>query len=45
MMADKSAAIFAGAASLGGPRFLSVEDVRRIDTRLDEAYRQRVLKL
>ena len=45
LMADKSAAIFAGAAAIGGPRFLSDEDVRRIDTRLDEAYRQRVLKL
>lgn len=45
LMADKGAAIFAGAAAMGRPRFLSDEDVRRIDTRLDEAYRQRVLKL
>lgn len=45
LMADKSAAIFSGAAALGGPRFLSPQDIQRIDTRLDEAYRQRMLKL
>ncbi len=44
-MADKAARIFLGAAALGGPNFLSPEDIRRIDTRLDEAYRQRVLQL
>jgi len=45
LMADKAARIFFGATAMGGPVFLSDEDVRRIDTRLDEAYRQRVLKL
>lgn len=45
LMADKAARIFTAAAALGGPVFLSPEDVRRIDTRLDEAYRQRVLQI
>lgn len=45
LMADKAAAIFSGAATMGGPRFLSEQNIQRIDTRLDEAYRQRMLKL
>lgn len=44
-MAKKSAEIFIGAAALGGPRFLSAEDVHRIANRIDEHYRQRALKL
>jgi len=44
-MAEKSAAIFAGAAALGGPKFLSADDVHRIANRIDEHYRQRALKL
>lgn len=44
-MADKAARIFAGAAALGGPQFLSPEQVERIATRIDEHYRQRALKL
>ena len=44
-MADKAANIFTGATALGGPNFLSDQDVQRIDTRLDEAYRQKILKL
>jgi rhamnose utilization protein RhaD (predicted bifunctional aldolase and dehydrogenase) len=45
LMAHKSAEIFVGAASLGGPVFMSEEDVDRIANRIDEHYRQRALKL
>ncbi|HTR80979.1 MAG TPA: class II aldolase/adducin family protein [Bacteroidota bacterium] len=44
-MAEKTAQIWTGAAALGGPTFLSQEDVDRIANRIDEHYRQRVLKL
>ena len=44
-MAEKAAKIFVGAASLGGPRFLSAENVSRIGGRPDEHYRRNVLKL
>lgn len=44
-MADKSAQILIGAAALGGPNFLSSENVARICGRADEHYRQKVLKL
>jgi len=44
-MADKAARIFAGAAAMGGPSFLSPEQVDRIANRIDEHYRQRALKL
>jgi rhamnose utilization protein RhaD (predicted bifunctional aldolase and dehydrogenase) len=43
-MAEKSAQIFVGAASLGGPVFFDEYNVRRIDGRLDEHYRQRMLE-
>jgi len=42
-MAVKSAKIRIGSFSAGGPRPLSEEDVRRIDGRSDEHYRQRML--
>jgi len=45
LMAEKSAKIFVGAAALGGPVFFSKENIARIDTRPDEAYRQRALKM
>jgi rhamnose utilization protein RhaD (predicted bifunctional aldolase and dehydrogenase) len=45
LMAEKTAAIWTGAAALGGPVFLSPENVRRIAERPDEHYRQRALKL
>lgn len=45
LMGDKAARIFTAAAVMGGPTFLSRADVQRIDSRLDEAYRQRVLQL
>ena len=44
-MADKAAQVFAGAAALGGLRFLSPGQVDRIANRIDEHYRQRALKL
>ncbi len=44
-MADKAARIFAGAAALGGPRFLAPDQVDRIANRIDEHYRQRALNL
>ena len=45
LMAHKAAEIFVGAAALGGPTFMSAEDVDRISNRTDEHYRQRALKL
>ena len=45
LMAEKSARIFLGASALGGPTALSAENVARIDSRPDEHYRQRMLKL
>jgi rhamnose utilization protein RhaD (predicted bifunctional aldolase and dehydrogenase) len=44
-MAEKAAEIFIGAAALGGPHFLSAENVSRISGRPDEHYRQKILKL
>lgn len=45
LMAEKAAAVFAGAAAMGGPNFLRPEQVERLITRPDEAYRQRQLRL
>lgn len=45
LMAVKAAAIFMGAAALGGPVFLTPPHVERIAGRADEAYRQQQLKL
>jgi rhamnose utilization protein RhaD (predicted bifunctional aldolase and dehydrogenase) len=45
LMAEKAAAIWIGASALGGPKVLSRRNVQRIAGRLDEHYRQRVLKL
>ncbi len=42
-MAVKAARILVGAYALGGPRFMSPEAVRRIHTRPDEHYRQRII--
>jgi rhamnose utilization protein RhaD (predicted bifunctional aldolase and dehydrogenase) len=44
-MTDKAARIFSGAAALGGPRFLTPEQIDRIANRIDEHHRQRALKL
>jgi rhamnose utilization protein RhaD (predicted bifunctional aldolase and dehydrogenase) len=45
LMAQKSAQIFLGAAALGGPNFLTQEQVRYIANWGAEAYRQKVLKM
>ena len=45
LMAEKAAQIWLGAASLGGPTFLTAEQVEYIAGWNAEAYRQRVLKL
>ena len=34
-----------GAAAMGGPVFMSEEDIHRIANRIDEHYRQKALKL
>lgn len=43
-MAEKSAAVFVGAVTAGGPVFMSDEQVQRIADRVDEHYRQRMLR-
>ncbi len=45
LMASKAAAIFAGAAAIGGPNFLLPQQVQRIAGRPDEAHRQRELRI
>ncbi|MBM3881954.1 MAG: class II aldolase [Verrucomicrobia bacterium] len=45
LMATKAAAIFVGAAAMGGPNFLLPQHVDRITSRPDEAHRQRELRL
>lgn len=45
LMSEKAARIWVGAASLGGPVFLSEANVQRIAGRPDEHYRQRALRL
>jgi ribulose-5-phosphate 4-epimerase/fuculose-1-phosphate aldolase len=40
LMADKWARVLVGTYALGGPNFLSAEQVERIDSRLDEHYRR-----
>jgi len=45
LMAEKTAQIWAGAAALDGPVFLTEEQVERIAQRPDEHYRQRALNL
>jgi rhamnose utilization protein RhaD (predicted bifunctional aldolase and dehydrogenase) len=45
LMAHKAAAIFMGAAALGGPNFLTPQHVERIAGRPDEGHRQRQLKM
>jgi rhamnose utilization protein RhaD (predicted bifunctional aldolase and dehydrogenase) len=42
-MAVKTARILLGAYAVGAPRYLSLEDVNRIDTRPDEHFRQQML--
>jgi rhamnose utilization protein RhaD (predicted bifunctional aldolase and dehydrogenase) len=45
LMAEKTARIFLGSASLGGAAGLTPKHVARIDSRPDEHYRQKMLKL
>jgi rhamnose utilization protein RhaD (predicted bifunctional aldolase and dehydrogenase) len=45
LMAEKTARIFAGATALGGATGLTAQNVARIDSRPDEHYRQRMLKM
>jgi rhamnose utilization protein RhaD (predicted bifunctional aldolase and dehydrogenase) len=45
LMAEKTARIFLGAAALGGPVGLTPQNVARIDSRPDEHYRQKMLKM
>lgn len=45
LMAEKAANIWLGATALGGPIFLTPNQVRRISGRPDEALRRKVLKL
>jgi rhamnose utilization protein RhaD (predicted bifunctional aldolase and dehydrogenase) len=44
LMANKAAAIFAGAAAMGGPNFLLPQQVDRIASRPDETYRQQQMQ-
>lgn len=43
-MADKWARILIGTYTLGGPNFMDEEEAQRIDHRLDEVYRRKVLR-
>jgi rhamnose utilization protein RhaD (predicted bifunctional aldolase and dehydrogenase) len=45
LMAAKAAAIFMGAAAMGGPNFLPPQHVDRIASRPDETHRQNQLKI
>ncbi len=45
LMAEKTAQIWLGAASLGGPTFMSAKQVARIAGRPDEALRRKALKI
>jgi len=44
-MAEKAAQIWLGAATLGGPTFLTERDVARIASRTDEALRRRLMNI
>jgi len=44
-MAEKAAQIWLGAAALGGPKFMSPQNVRRIAGRPDEEVRRRALRM
>lgn len=44
LMLDKWARVLLGSFAAGGPNFLPEEDVARIDERLDEAYRRKMIE-
>lgn len=43
LMLDKWARVLLGAFAMGGPNYLSEEDARTIDERLDESYRRKMI--
>ena len=45
LMCEKAAAIRLGAAALGGPQFLTADQIASLAGRRDEAYRQRQLRM
>jgi len=45
LMAEKTATVWIGAAALGGPKFMTPENVARISGWPDEALRRKMLKL
>lgn len=44
LMLDKWARVLLGTFTAGGPNYLSKEDAARIDSRLDEAYRRKMIE-
>lgn len=44
LMLDKWARVLLGAFAAGGPNYLSNEDAEKIDSRLDEAYRRKMIE-
>lgn len=44
LMLDKRARVLLGTFTAGGPNFLSEADAERIDRRLDEAYRRKMIE-
>jgi hypothetical protein len=44
LMLDKWARVLLGAFAAGGPNFLPEEDAAKIDNRLDEAYRRKMIE-
>ncbi len=44
-MAEKAASIWVGAAALGGPVFMTKQQVDRIASRQDEEVRRRAMKI
>jgi rhamnose utilization protein RhaD (predicted bifunctional aldolase and dehydrogenase) len=44
LMLDKWARVLVGTFAAGGPNFLSEEDAAKIDNRLDEAYRRKMIE-
>ncbi len=44
LLLDKWARVLLGTFAAGGPNFLSEEDAEKIDRRLDEAYRRKMIE-
>ena len=45
LMADKYARVLYGTYALGGPNYLKSDDAERLNNRLDERYRRRILEM